>query len=257
LKNKFYFAILIFLAAPSLLTAQDKPLLSEAIREVINTQGNEAAKKHFAEQYDLQKDAYEIDMKGITELSNSYVKAGNLEAAGVVMEISLPFMQDIYKSQMSGVSNETAQKLAEMEAVEKEQQKKIKEEEQISEDNHKTFDQGEARKDLERFTGLYGDPAEKNEHRKLWVMVSCDGYLISGALWGDVAPWWMKTEGDKAFSYADSFTTLNMEFETDDNGKAVRMAHDLSFMKTPLERLGPVPDDWEPCLEPHEREQHH
>jgi hypothetical protein len=256
LKKLFYCAILIFLAAPALLTAQDKPLLSQAIREVIDTQGNEAAKKHFAEQHELQKDAYEIDMKGITELSNSYVKAGNYEAAGVVMEITSPFMQDMYKSQMSGVSNEMAQQLAEMEAAEKEKQKKISEEEQLSEDNYKAFDQGEARNDLERFTGLYGEPAEKNEHRRLWVMVSCDGHLVSGALWGDVAPWWMKTEGDKAFSYADSFVKLNMEFETDANGKAVRMGHDLSYMKTPLERLGPVPDDWEPCLEPPERVQH-
>lgn len=255
MKKLFYFAILTFLAAPALLTAQDKPLLSEAIREMIDTQGIEAAKKHFAEQYELQKDAYEIDMKGIAELTNSYVKAGNHEAAGVIMEITLPFMQAAYTSQMSGQSNVMAQQQAEMERVEKEKQKKISEEEQLSKDNYKTL-LGEARKDLERFTGLYGNPEEKNEHRKLWVMVSCDGYLVSGALWGDVAPWWMKTEGDKTFSYADSFVKVNMEFETDANGKAVRMVHDLSYMKTPLERLGPVPDDWEPCLEPPERVQH-
>jgi hypothetical protein len=256
LKKLFYFAIVILLAAPALLTAQDKPLLSEAIREVIDTQGIEAAKKHFAEQYELHPDAYEIDMKGISELTNSYVKAGNHEAAGVIMEITLPFMQAVYTSQMNGQSNEMAQQLEEMEQVEKEKQKKISEEEQLSQDDNKAFDQGEARSDLERFTGLYGDPAEKDEHRKLWVMVSCDGYIVSGALWGDVAPWWMKTEGDKTFSYTDSFVKLNMEFETDANGKAVRLVHDLSYMKTPLERLGPIPDDWEPCLEQPEREQH-
>ena len=57
----------------------------------------------------------------------------------------------------------------------------------------------EVNKDLERFTGLYSDPEESNENRKLWVMVSCDGQLVSGALWGDVAPWWMKSEGDNVF----------------------------------------------------------
>jgi hypothetical protein len=107
----------------------------------------------------------------------------------------------------------------------------------------------EARNDLERFTGLYGDPEEKNENRRLWVMVSCDGYLVSGALWGDVAPWWMKSEADNIFTYADSFFKLRMEFKTDEDGKAIRMIHDLSFLKTPLERLGPIPEDWEPCLE--------
>lgn len=255
MKKLFYLAIVIFLAIPAMLTAQDKPLLSEAIREVIDTQGIEAAKKHFAEQYELQKDAYEIDMKEISELGNSYVNAGNYEAASVVMEITLPFMQDMYTSQMSGQSNVMDQQQAEMERVEKEKQKKNSEEEQLSKDNYKTL-LGEARKDLERFTGLYGDPEEKNEHRKLWVMVTCDGYLVSGALWGDASPWWMTTEGDKTFSYADSFVKLNMEFDTDANGKAVRMVHDLSFMKTPLERTGPVPEDWEPCVEPPERVQH-
>jgi hypothetical protein len=255
MKKLFYFAIIIFLAIPALLTGQEKPLLSEAIREAIDMQGIEAAKKHFAEQYALHPDAYEIDMKEISELGNSYVKAGNYEAASVVMEITLPFMQDMYTSQMSGQSNVMAQQQAEMERVEKEKQKKISEEEQLSIDSYKTL-LGEVRNDLERFTGLYGDPEEKNEHRKLWVMVTCDGYLVSGALWGDASPWWMKTEGDKIFSYADSFVKLNMEFDTDANGKAVRMVHNLSFMKTPLERTGPVPDDWEPCVEPPDREQH-
>jgi len=103
--------------------------------------------------------------------------------------------------------------------------------------------------DLERFTGLYGDPEEGDENRKLWVMVSCDGQLVSGALWGDVAAWWMESEGDNVFTYADSFFKLGMEFETDEDGKAIRMNHDLSFLKTPLEKLGPIPDDWEPCVE--------
>lgn len=106
-----------------------------------------------------------------------------------------------------------------------------------------------ARDDLERFTGLYGDPEEKNEYRKLWVMVSCDGYLVSGALWGDVAPWWMTSEADNIFTYADSFFQLRFEFETDENGNAVKMIHDLEWMKSPLERAGPLPDDWDPCIE--------
>jgi len=102
---------------------------------------------------------------------------------------------------------------------------------------------------FERLTGLYGDPEESNENRKLWVMVSCDGQLVSGALWGGAAAWWMKSESDNVFTYEDSFSSVKMEFETDENGKAIRMNHDLSAIKTPLERLGPIPDDWDPCLE--------
>jgi len=40
-----------------------------------------------------------------------------------------------------------------------------------------------------------------------------------------------------------------MWFETDNNGKAVSMIHDLTGMKSPLERVGPLPSDWEPCVE--------
>jgi hypothetical protein len=103
--------------------------------------------------------------------------------------------------------------------------------------------------DMERFTGLYGDPEEGDENRRLWVMVSCDGQLVSGALWGDATPWWMKSEGDNVFTYADSFSKVRMEFKTDKDGKAFRMIHDLSALKTPLEKHGPIPDDWDPCLE--------
>ena len=102
---------------------------------------------------------------------------------------------------------------------------------------------------FEQLTGLYGDPEESNENRKLWVMVSCDGQLVSGALWGGATAWWMKSEGDNVFTYEDSFFKLRMEFETDEDGKAIRMIHDLSAIKTPLERLGPIPEDWGPCLE--------
>ena len=106
-----------------------------------------------------------------------------------------------------------------------------------------------ARQDLGRFTGLYGDPSEKNETRRLWVMVSCDGYLVSGALWGGAAPWWMASESDNVFTYEDSFSKIIMEFETDENGNAVRMNHDLEGINTSLELLEPIPEDWGPCLE--------
>ncbi len=112
----------------------------------------------------------------------------------------------------------------------------------------KEFSSG-ARDDLMRFTGLYADPNEENELRKLWVMVSCDGYLVAGALWGDVAPWWMTSESENVFTYEDSFIQLRLEFETDENGKTVRMHHDLQGMKSPLVWSGPLPEDWDPCLE--------
>ena len=72
---------------------------------------------------------------------------------------------------------------------------------------------------------------------------------MSGALWGDVAPWWMKSVDDKIFSYSDSFTNFKMEFLLEGEGVVIEMVHNLNFIKSPLKKLGPLPEDWEPCLE--------
>jgi rubrerythrin len=249
MKRLFKLMILIFIATSTLLLAQDKPLLSEAIKNSIDTQGIETAKKHFKGIYESKKDLYEVDMKGLSDLSSTYVKAGNYQAASAVMEIASPFMQDMMSSKMGNNSNDIVQKQKKIQKQTKENQEKIEESEKTENNKQIKNNLGESRSDLKRFTGLYGDPEEGNETRRLWVMESCDGYLVSGALWGDVAPWWMKSEGDKVFTYSDSFNDISMEFVTDENGKAMKMIHNLSSLKSPLERVGPLPDDWDPCYE--------
>jgi hypothetical protein len=233
------------------MVAQDKPLLSEAIRKAIDTKGIEAAKTQFAGMDQSQRDSYNVDMKAISELTNEYVQAGNMEAAGAISEISAPFLQDMITKSMNQYAPELSERMKEQQA-EKEQRAKEREEERKQQRKQQQQEQiidfqGQPRQDLERFTGLYGDPKDPN--RKLWVTVSCDGYLVSGAMWGDASPWWMKSAGDKVFTYQDSFSKLKMEFETDANGKAVRMKHDLEHLKSPLQRLGPLPDSFDPCLE--------
>ena len=228
--------------------AQDKPLLSEAIRKAIDSKGIEAAKKQFAEMDQSQREKYNIDMQGISELTNAYVQAGNMEAAGAISEISAPFLQDMITKTMNQYSPELSEKMKEQQQAEKKRKAKEHEEEMEHREQERIVNfQGQPRDDLKRFTGLYGDPGDPN--RKLWVTVSCDGYLVSGAMWGDIAPWWMKSVGDNVFTYQDSFSKLKMEFETDANGMAVSMKHDLEHLKSPLKRLGPLPDDFDPCME--------
>lgn len=73
--NKEYcFVLIINFTVCTLLIAQDKTLLSEAINSAIDTRGIEAANEQFAEQYESKKDFYEIDMMGISELSSSMLK---------------------------------------------------------------------------------------------------------------------------------------------------------------------------------------
>ena len=106
----FKLLILSLMIATSLVLAQDKPLLSEAIKNAIDTQGIEAAKKHFTEIYESKKDNYKIDMKGISNLSSAYIKDGNYQAGSAVMEIASPFMQHMISTKISNNSNEMGEK---------------------------------------------------------------------------------------------------------------------------------------------------
>lgn len=249
---KLITAIIVFctvLSNISEVKAQEKQLLSDAIRKAIETQGIEAAKQQFAQQYLTQKDLYNIDMQGIADLGREYAQNGKMDAAGAVMEIASPFMQDMINSAMNAQSYGMTQTFAEEKRAEKERKAKSTKTKKSLKDNTAGINQGKTRDDLERFTGLYGDPTETNKNRRLWVSVSCDGYLVSGALWGDAAPWWMKSAEDKKFTYSDSFSSFKIEFNTDSNGKAHKMIHDLDFIKSPLARLGSIPDEWSACIE--------
>jgi hypothetical protein len=241
-----YLSVIFFLSLSAISYSQEKPLLSNAIRKAIDTRGVEGAKKYFKQSYAANKNYYEVDMEGVSKLSNEYVKNNNTAAAGAVMEMAQPYLQDYIATHLNGQSEKLIKK----------QNKEInKNEAAVKESSHhdKSINnsQGPARDDLDRFTGIYGDPSEKNETRRLWVRTSCDGYLVAGALWGDASPWWLKSESDKVFIYKDSFNDIRMEFAG--SGKDEKMIHNLSFMKSPLQRLGPIPEDWGPCVERREQ----
>jgi len=233
--------------------AQDKLKLSEAIQEMINSEGVEAAKEYFSGLDASGRSRYSVDTDRISELTNAYLEEGDMEALIAVSEISAPFIQDMVTKSMEQYAPEMLEK-AEQRRAEREQEEKQRAEESEQRRQEQIVEfQGESRDDLERFKGLYGDPEAENPNRQLFVTVSCDGYLVSGAMWGDVAPWWMRPEGDQEFSYEDSFTQFRIEFTTDASGKATGMSHDLEFLSSPLERTGPIPSGWDSCMERMER----
>ena len=118
---------------------------------------------------------------------------------------------------------------------------------------------GEPRDDVERFFGLYGEqgvgqffvveakrPPEAEQAPEI-----PPGYLSIGAMWADVAPWYMKSLSDNTFEQANktSFGPQEMhvaEFEFGPDGKAVA----LTFTKGSSskfgrrERVGDVPEEW-------------
>lgn len=230
--------------------AQEKPNLSDAIREMISNQGVEATKKYFSSMAPDEREQYIVDMEGISELTNAYLEEGNMEALMAISEISGPFMQDMISQSMEQYPPELQEmeKMAEDREAEIEQEQQQRDEERAQERAQNIIErQGQPRDDLEQFKGVYGNPDEPESPRQLWVNVSCDGYLVSGAMWGDAAPWWMRSESETVFTMEDSFNNIRMQFTP--SGNDLEMIHNLDFMESPLQRVGPLPEDWNSCLE--------
>ena len=149
--------------------------------------------------------------------------------------------------QNPGVDTVVDEIMAEMEKAEQAadaQRQAGIEEERRTQEKLAAQSRGKSRDDLQRFAGLYGEPK-----REIFVTVSCDGYLVTGPMWADVGPWWMRSAADKVFTYADSWQSFSMEFEADGDGRIVRMKHEIEGAPSPMEHAGPLPDEWGDCLE--------
>ncbi|MDX1400688.1 MAG: hypothetical protein R3245_02100, partial [Kiloniellales bacterium] len=105
----------------------------------------------------------------------------------------------------------------------------------------------DAREDLDRFAGLYGDPASG---RQFFVMPSCEGQLVIGPMWADVAPWWMSSVAELEFTYSDSFTQFEAEFTVSDTGEVEALEHNLEAVESPMKRAGPVSAEFGECVPP-------
>jgi hypothetical protein len=235
-------------AAPAL--AQSKPSLSDEIGGIIEQEGVEAAKLRFSEIYPAHKDEYAIDYQAMMSLAQGYLQSGNMEAGMAVMEMMGALSQDMAAAAMGASNPQMAamqQQAIEEKAAEQEQAARAREEEQRLQQKAEAQARGEARDDLNRFAGIYGDPVDSDRLRTLFVTVSCDGYLVTGPMWADVGPWWMRSASDSVFTYADDWTNLSMDFAP--SGETTRLTHDIEGLDSPLERLGPLPADWPECQE--------
>jgi hypothetical protein len=217
--------------------AEDKPRLSADIKKVLDAEGPEAALARFKKLYPAQKEKYNVDLESFGKLAKAYAEAGDMEKMAAVFQMTTQLSQDAVSAAMaqSGIGMP-------------EQPEPEPEPEQPEPEPAPAHDAGPARDDLDRFVGLYSDPADPKKTRALFATVSCDGYLVVGATWGDAANWWMKSVGDTTFEYADSFTQLKIEFEVGADGKAAAMNHDLKGLPSPMKHIAPLPDDWKDCV---------
>lgn len=113
---------------------------------------------------------------------------------------------------------------------------------------------GTPRDDLQRFFGVYG---VAGGHRNFIVAEARaaagdkpvpPGYLMVGAMWGDVQPWYMRSLSDTRFQqayvgpYQDA--PLVVEFHTDGDGRAVALTFTGMFEdRGRLERIGDLPPE--------------
>ena len=232
-------------------TAQDRSLLSAEIRTVLEEEGSDAANQRFDELYPAQQDQYEPDVTGLYEVAAGYMQAGDMETAQVLLEMaatvasgaSAAFTESMY-GDMAALQAEAASTAAtEQEA------------ESATSEPTSAWDPGPSRTDLDRFGGLYSDPAAPDERKSFWAAVGCDGRLVTGATWGDASPWWMTSVSDRVFEYEDSWTKIRMEFEAGSGGSASGMTHDRpDILPSSLTRIGPLPSEWggDPCIQPPE-----
>lgn len=113
----------------------------------------------------------------------------------------------------------------------------------------------------ERYYGLYANPSTPNRQ---WFVTEAKrpkyaeqapevppGHLAIGAMFGDVAPWHMKTLSDTEFEQAwvsdYQPEPITVEFELGDDGTAVAMTFtdEQQASEGRLERQGDLPEGWE------------
>lgn len=232
-------------------SAQDKPLLSAEIRTVLAEEGLKAAQQRFEELYPAQQDRYEPDATGMYEIASGYMQAGDMETAEALMEMAATVMTGAAAAYTESMYGDMAAMQAEAASTEAAEQGAAT----VADEPAVAWDPGPSRADLDRFAGLYSDPAAPDERRSFWAAVGCDGRLVTGSTWGDASPWWMRSVSDVVFEYSDSWTEVRMEFEAGPAGPASGMTHDREdILPSPLTRTGPLPADWggDECIQPPE-----
>jgi hypothetical protein len=242
----FIFFLVLVTAYPAY--AQDQPMIAPEIGQLIAEDGIDAAWERFNEMANNDSLNMSIEMQGMNTLMSSYMQAGNQEAAQAVAEMNSRLTMSMLSDAMEGMGMDLeAMQQAEMAA--NEQEKINRAQAQKLEQKKQAQTQGKSRDDLERFVGLYGETGKDDLGRTIFVIVSCDGYLVAGPMWADVGPWWMRSAADNVFTYADSFMNFSMEFKPGGPNGGYLVEHEIEGIGTPMEWKTELPDGYRECIE--------
>jgi hypothetical protein len=232
----------------------EKPLLSDAIRTELDANGPAAAERHFQEILRRNPPDHTLDVEGLAILGSEYMKKGDMAAAQAVFRMVAVLQRRSYDAASGAARRPPGAPIPSAgrpatDAVPSPVGAPH------AESSPASADAGPAQDDLERFTGIYGDPAQQGPTpRNIAISLTCDGRLAFGATWGDVAPWVMKRlselEFEQAFLGQYDPEPIRVAFELDGSGTPIALTHNLGKrfrMPARLARLGALPDQFSPA----------
>ncbi len=239
-----------FLWITTNVAAQDMPVIAPEIARVISEDGVDAAKTRFSELMASESLNHSVEITALHSLMSAFMQAGNMEAGSAVGEMSAELTVQMMSAggaySMPGMDMEQLRKMEEAERV---QEQQAREEEEKLAARQQEQSRGKRRNDLQRFTGFYGEAGSANMGRTIFVAVSCDGYLVTGPMWADVGPWWMRSAADTVFTYADSWTNLSLEFVPDgDEGHHI-LNNDIDGIAAALKWKQELTPEYAKCVE--------
>jgi hypothetical protein len=247
--------LLLSTSVPPLSGQARKPLLSEAIRTTLEKEGIEAAERRYAEIARGQRDDYEFDLNGLAELAGTYMQRGDTATGMALLEIAADAAAVV-----TGYTQEMVQSRPPPASADRQPQR----------DPAVPMDElarrrglallGPGREDLDRFDGVYGDPAAqggRTEPHNYFVMSSCEGHLSFGGMWGGLAPWSLKSLSDAEFAQPQveegQPAALRVVFHLGAGRRATALTHNMieawggsGSPTARVERLGDLSPEWVP-----------
>lgn len=219
-------------AAPHQVSA--RPKLSAEVRRALAEGGAAAAERRFAEIYPSKKADYDLDVQHLLALGTERLQAGDTAGAQAVMKMWTAVLQDQQAVMAAAAGTGEPGSAASPRAAGP---------------PAGGVDAGPARADLARFHGIYGD--QPPTPGTIFVRETCDGHLQVGGLYGDVAPWTMRSESDLAFVQAfvpptQEMPEVRVEFVLAPGGAVRAVRHGLTGQTLTIERSGGLPDGWPP-----------
>lgn len=222
------------------------PLLSETIRETLDKEGVDAAKKRFAEIYPDAADRYRFDMEGLSELGMEYMRDGDFERGQAVMEMVAAMARDSFAASLpEGMALPRDESRDEGRETDDER----------SEGGARSVQPPLPDDVAERYEGVYRDPGETDPTRRFFLARDpCGPQIMFGAMWGDAQNSYLKIESETLLVQPRDWVLpgqepLRIEVRMGADGRAESLSHDADWFGSPLVRDGELPEAWrgQPC----------